>query len=242
MEDTPAFSHAAKKTDYDERAPAPQFVWLYRVRQIARQMVVPRYSEPALRAALTKLRSLMTAPEETRHVPRILSECGVRFAIVEFLPGSKIDGVCFWLDNSPVIGMSLRHDRIDNFWFVIRHEIEHVLREHAMDQPIFDDLDGAGAGLDDSVPQQEREANAAAADFAVPTTKLDSFVARKAPYISERDIVSLATLLQVHPGIVAGRVRWKLDNWKIFSKLFVKIRACVTATAVVDGWGHVANG
>ncbi|MFX8692489.1 hypothetical protein ABTM44_18400, partial [Acinetobacter baumannii] len=71
------------------------------------------------------------APEETRNVPRLLQEAGVRFVIVEGLPGSKIDGVCFWLDDkSPVIGMSLRFDRIDNFWFVLRHECAHVLHGH----------------------------------------------------------------------------------------------------------------
>ena len=47
----------------------------------------------------------------------------------EALPSSKIDGVCLWLDqHSPVIGMSLRFDRIDNFWFVLGHEIEHALK------------------------------------------------------------------------------------------------------------------
>ena len=62
-------------------------------------------------------------------MPRIVSECGIRLAIVECLPNAKIDGVCFWLNKySPVIGLSMRFDQIDNFWFVLRHEIEHVLR------------------------------------------------------------------------------------------------------------------
>ncbi len=67
-------------------------------------------------------------------MPRILAECGVRLIIVEGLPNAKIDGVCFWLDKvSPVIGLSLRFDQIDNFWFVIRHEIEHVLNKDGQD-------------------------------------------------------------------------------------------------------------
>ena len=43
-------------------------------------------------------------------MPRILSECGLRLVIVEPIPGSKIDGVCFWIDTnrSPVIGLSLK--------------------------------------------------------------------------------------------------------------------------------------
>jgi HTH-type transcriptional regulator/antitoxin HigA len=74
---------------------------------------------------------LLYAPEESRHVPRLLLECGVRFILVEKLPQADIDGVCFWLDaKSPVIGMSTRRDKIDNFWFVLRHEIQHVLERH----------------------------------------------------------------------------------------------------------------
>src|SRR3546814_19604704 len=70
----------------------------------------------------------MVDPEAVGQVPAILTACGVRLVIVEVLPNAKIDGVCTWLDeNSPVIGMSTLYDRLDNFWFVLRHEIEHVL-------------------------------------------------------------------------------------------------------------------
>src|SRR5262249_23292837 len=101
----PHLAHAAKKTSYEDVPPA-QLAWLFRVRHLAREMLVPKYSEKALAEALPKLSALMTAPEETRHVPRILSECGVRFVVVEVLPNAKIDGVCFWLESgrSPVIG------------------------------------------------------------------------------------------------------------------------------------------
>ena len=101
---------------------------------------------------------MILAPEETRHIPRLMAECGVRFVIVEVLPQAKIDGACFWLDaNSPVIGMSARFDRIDNFWFVLRHEIEHVLRKDGMEAEIVDaELEGQRAGTDDTLPAYER--------------------------------------------------------------------------------------
>ena len=73
-------------------------------------------------------------------MPRIMAECGIRYIIVEKLPKARIDGVCFWLDdNSPVIGMSLQRDTIDNFWFVLRHEIEHVLRRDGQDEEVIDE-------------------------------------------------------------------------------------------------------
>ncbi len=120
------------------------------------------------------MREMLIAPEEARHVPRILSECGVRFIMVEPLPKSKIDGVSFWLNkHSPVIGLSSRYDRLDNFWFVLRHEIEHILKEHSRDIAMIDaELEGDRAGYDNNIPESERIANMAAADFCVPIEKI----------------------------------------------------------------------
>ena len=56
-----------------------------------------RIPRKRLGSALGRLRRLTLDPEEARHVPRILMECGIRFIVVESLPGAKIDGVCFWL-------------------------------------------------------------------------------------------------------------------------------------------------
>jgi HTH-type transcriptional regulator/antitoxin HigA len=46
--------------------------------------------------------------------------------------------------------------------------------------------------------------------------------------------------MQVHPGIVAGQLRKRLDRWNIFSKHLAKIRPVIASAAVVDGWGEVA--
>src|ERR1700757_1847483 len=123
----------------------------------------------------------MIEPEEVRHVPRILIECGVKFVVVEGLSGAKIDGVCVWQEGRPIIGMSVRFDRIDNFWFVLRHEIEHVLRKHGQNGAIID-VEVMETSDDELTSEQEKVANYAAADFCVSRTELDSFIARKAPF------------------------------------------------------------
>lgn len=233
-------SYAAKKTSYEQATPA-QLAWVSRVRQIAREMVVAPYSQARLRAAIPDIRKLMSAPEEARHVPRVLGELGIRFVVVEVLQGSKMDGVCLWLDdNSPVIGMSIRFDRIDNFFFVLGHELTHVQEQHGRIAPMIDDdLEGSAAAITE-LPPEEKVANEGAQNFCVPNRDFESFVARKEPYFSEKDMLGFAARQGVHPGIVAGRLRRRLNNWKIFSKHLVKVRAQVTASAVVDGWGEVA--
>lgn len=170
----------------------PQLAWLFRVRQIARNIGVHPFSEKALHAAVAELEGSLYWPDGVRHVPRILAECGVNLIFVEKLPGAEVDGVCFWLDpKSPVIGMSLTRDRIDNFWFVLRHEIEHVLQKHGQQQEIIDvNVDSADA----DVPEEERIANDAAANFCVPTVKFGSFMARKHPFYYEKDVIAFAQL------------------------------------------------
>jgi HTH-type transcriptional regulator/antitoxin HigA len=239
----PYMAHAAKKTEYEIDASPAQLAWLFRVRQMAESMGAARYSEKALREALPKLRNLMAAPEEVRQVPRVLAECGVRFIVSEVLPNSKIDGVCFWLNShSPVVGMSTRYDRIDNFWFVLRHELEHVLCRHGgntltvIDAELEGDRAGEGAG----VPEEERVANAAAADFCVPRHEMASFFARKAPFFAERDVVGFARRLRIHPGLVVGQIQARTGRWDFLRKYLVKIRQFLLPGAMVDGWGQVA--
>src|SRR5438093_8830335 len=119
----------------------------------------------------------MTKPEDIKHVPAVLADCGIRFIIVEVLPNAKIDGVCHWLDNTkPVIGMTIRFDRIDNFWFVLWHELIHVLNRHGKKEPIIDvELEGERSADNGD----ETEANRGAAEACVPQGDLISFLARR---------------------------------------------------------------
>ncbi len=233
---------AAKRTHYDS-TPPHQLAWVFRVRQLARQVEVAPFSIDALRALLPKLRGLMVDPEAVAALPSLLASCGVRFVLVEVLPNAKIDGVCTWLDDtSPVIGLSTLYDRLDNFWFVLRHEIEHVLQGHGKHSiGIVDHLAGDAASEDSGNEDEERLANLAAADFCIPTAKMVSFYARKHPYFSERDVVGFAALMAVHPAIVVGQLQKLMRRYDYLRKYQVPVRRHLLKESVFDGWGNVAE-
>jgi HTH-type transcriptional regulator/antitoxin HigA len=242
VEEIEILPHAAKRTNVFSSATPGQLAWLYRVKQIAEQTLVAKYSPEALESAMSKFRELLGSPESTRKVPRILAECGVRYVIVESLPGANIDGVCLWLnERSPVIGMSLRHDRIDNFWFVLRHECEHVLQGHGRSAAMLDtNLEKERAGTGSSLPEEERIANEAAAEFCVPQSSLNKFIERKAPFFAERDILGFAKTLNIHPGLVAGQLQHKTSRYELFRHHLAKVRSWIAPNAMIDGWGDVA--
>ncbi len=145
-----------------------------------------------------------------------LNAAGVRFVLVEALPGSKIDGVCVWIGGQPAIGMTTRLDRLDNFVFVLRHEIEHVLRGDGRDvtfTPVDNEISTNFDAKDG--PEEEVRANEAAAEFCVPRQQLNSFIVRKSPFISEQDVLAFAARQEIHPAIVVGQVQHKTQkyNW-----------------------------
>jgi len=244
IDEEPQMAHAARKTSYGS-VTMPQWAWLFRVRQIAASFVLPAYNRDRLQASLPQLHALMSAAEEIRNVPRILNEAGVRFVVVETLPGSKIDGACIWLsDSQPVIALSARLDRIDNYWFVLRHELEHLLQEHGKDVSLMLDEELIGSPIA-SLSTEEQEANTAAAEFGVSSAELMNYMMRVNPfYFSKENVLGFSGRLGVHPGIVVGRLHKELESsgsspYKFLREYLVKVRHIVTQSAPSDGWGHV---
>ena len=234
-------AHAARKSDPGARLTGVQRSWLNRVRQITQEMVVPPYSEIEVRRVLRTLASLRAKADYVDQVPKLLKKCGIRYVVVQTLPGTKIDGVCFWLnDRSPVIGMTVRFDRVDNFWFVLRHELEHVIRRHGREVVSVDvELEGENGSPDAHVSEQERMANRAAAEFCVPRETLLKYVERKSPYFSERDILGLSRMVGAHPGLVVGQLQRLTGRYNFLRKHLVPVRSAVVGEAVFDGWGEI---
>jgi HTH-type transcriptional regulator/antitoxin HigA len=236
VNDEISFSHAARRRAPDEDYTELQWAWIFRVRQLAEALQVPNYSEAGLRAALPELEALMTEPEGVRHVPRILAECGVRFIVVEPIPGSDIHGVCFWIGGSkcPVIGLTLKWDFIDRFWFNLRHEIEHVLNGDGKDGPITDDFNDP-TGEEE---QCEIVANEAAADFCVPQAMLRNFISRHHPLYYTENFLGFSKLIHRHPGIVAGQLQNRIGDPKKFKKYQSRVRSILIESALTDGYGR----
>lgn len=235
-------SHAAKKSDYSTVI-AVQYTWLHRVRHVASAIDAPLYSQEKLRASLNEIRSFMVDPDGLAGISGILLNCGVRFALVEALPGAKIDGVCLWIEDQPVIGMTTRLDRLDNFCFVLRHEIEHILRLHGLSETYapVDEFDAGAELTSDSLPYEERTANSEALEFCIPQDQIRSFYLRKQPFISERDVIGFAARMEVHPSIVVGQIQHRTKQWNWLRKYLVGVRKHLVGQVLTDGWGYTAK-
>lgn len=233
-------TQAFKKSDAYASTTPIQYAWLHRVMTIAKMQNAPLYSEEALRKNLGRIRSHLLDKDDLVHIPGILQSCGVRFALVEALPKSKIDGVCVWVDGQPAIGMTTRLDRFDNFAFVLRHELEHVLRGDGREESFspVDEIDSTHFDENAEKPDEERLADSAAVEFCIPKAKLNSFLERKGAFVSEQDVIGFAARLEIHPAIVVGQIQHKRQNYAWLRKYQDSIRNYLMDWKFVDGWGH----
>lgn len=242
ISETPKFWHAARKsTSYSEWTPA-QNAWLFRARHLATTVSALPFTKTRFNSSLERLRQLLLNEQDIRMVPKILSESGIRFLIIEPLPQSKIDGACFWADNSPVIVLSLRYDRIDWFWHTLMHELGHVKNDDGRKNgniPFDIDLVGESAQPIENMPQYEREADSFAINFLIPQADFDDFIARVRPLYSKKRIVGFANKINVHPGIVVGQLQHRHEiNYSQNREMLVKIRKTIAGAALTDGWGY----
>lgn len=234
LSEDPVLPHAARKTNSSQAPTIEQIAWLFRVRSLAKTKSVPPFSMKKLQDALETMKQLRQEPESASKVAQVLEACGVTLIFVEPISGSKIDGACMWLGDAPVVGMTLRYDRIDNFWFVLRHELEHVLKGDGREEYILD----VSVGEDDgTLPKSEVVANDAAAEFCSPQPELVQFISKFSPYFSEERVLAFSRSVHVHPGLVVGQLQRKLNRHDYLRKYQVKIRQFVLSTAVTDGWG-----
>lgn len=236
----PSLLAATRKTDaIDELSPV-QRAWCFRVRNLARKLIVSPFKEDRLSECESELRKLAAFPQEARKVSSVLAAFGIRFIVVEPIATCKVDGVAMWLDRtSPVIGVSLRFDRIDSFWFTVFHEFTHIKNEDALS--VDTNLVGAEAFVAD-VSSIERKANEGASNSLIPAETLESFVRRVGPMYSIERINQFARRVKIHPGIVVGQLQHRAEvGFHAHKETQVKVRDFVVTSAVTDGWGQTID-
>ena len=149
-----------------------------------------------------------------RRARQRLAEHGIALVIERHLPRTHLDGAALCLlDGRPVIGLTLRYDRIDNFWFSLMHELAHVSRHlDCHENELFiDDLSLTG---DDPL---EDEADALAQDVLIPPQLWQTSPVRARATILA--VYDFAREVGVHPAVVAGRVRHDRGNYRLLSQL-----------------------
>lgn len=202
--------------------------WLRAGEVEANKIRVLSYNKRKLKSSLTKLRKLTLKSNFWDDLTNLCAECGVILVYVPAFKNTKVNGAFRWINDKPMIQMTIYNKYSDIFWFAFFHEIGHILLHGKKDQ--FYDIFGDYYHVDfknQKNNEKEDEANQFASEALIPMKKYKAFI--KVANFSNTAIIDFAGKIGVSPGIVAGRLAHDKSvedySWQIASTLRTRLVA-----------------
>lgn len=190
-------------------------VWRICVLRKARaQNITTKYREGSITEEwLRDLAKLSRFDSGPRLAQEYLADAGISLVIEPHFKKTYLDGAAMLDDGKPIVALTLRHNRIDHFWFALLHELIHV-QKHLSAKHMF-----IADNLEDKTrsDKEEKEADEGAREALIPLGEWNKAKVSTSHLLS--DAKELANQLRIHPAIVAGRVRHETGNWRLFSTL-----------------------
>jgi HTH-type transcriptional regulator/antitoxin HigA len=168
---------------------------------------------------LTELSKLSAHDDGPKRARDALSDLGVHLVCVPHLPKTYLDGAALRgiEGGAPVVALTLRYDRIDNFWFSLLHELAHVGQHfNGAAEAFVDDFSLRDAPSREEDPK-ENEADEWAEEALISRDQWATSGLTARPSYS--GIIAFSQRVGVHPAIVAGRVRHQTRNFRAFAPL-----------------------
>ena len=214
----PAFLRAPMHQRGDRQADEMAILaWRMCVLRKAREVISTReYKQGTITPEwLRELAKLSAFDEGPKLAKEHLARHGITLVIEKHFKRTFLDGAAMLDNDRPIVALTLRHDRVDNFWFALLHELAHVAKHLKPETPVFiDDLDRT------NLQTVEGEADAMAQEALIPNKSWSAAKVRQT--LASEDVMAYADEIGVHPAIVAGRLRHEKKNFRLLSHLIGK--------------------
>jgi HTH-type transcriptional regulator / antitoxin HigA len=141
---------------------------------------------------------------------QVLSKYGIKLVVQSNPVKCAIEGVVFWQNKNPVIGLSMRYKRIDYFCFTLMHELGHLYLHLSKDkEKQFLDIEN-----ENKTDLYEKEADEFALNNIIPNSDWKEF---QLNYFSPMDdeFIEFAEKMNVNPAIVLGRYQHEFNKYKM---------------------------
>lgn len=204
---------AAYRQPPGESSPEARAVWLRQGEIAAGESSATAYDPDGARRVVRQAArlSVVTPPQAAvDELCELLASVGIALVLLPEVSGTRLSGAVHWPSaDRPVLQLSARHRRDDQFWFTALHEIGHIIhspRRVFIDTDADDGADSADNPSESVDPEAEERADEIAREALVPAAALRAFLARALP--DDREAVrSFARELGIAPGIVVGRLQ-----------------------------------
>lgn len=195
--------------------------WVKLVQYKASDIVVVPFNYENKEILVEQLRTILLENNNVlEKIQNTLHENGIKLVYQTKGEKTPVDGVSFWSNGNPAIGMTLRHSRLDNFAFTLFHELGHVY-EHLINnnQAEFIDLDIKNEEEEYRNSIEEKQANHFAQNGLIRDEDWNKFKKNLTDNINDEAMIAFAKQVKINPGIVRGRVCFTLNNFRSYTSI-----------------------
>jgi len=189
--------------------------WLRKGTLKACKIKTAKFDPRSLERGIPEIRKLTMVSDFADDLIAFCAARGVAVTFVPHLPRSYVNGAAYWLNDKPVIQLSIRNAWSDVMWFSFFHELCHIIHHEKTDKGFLDDTFGNEGSFVSDDPDKEAEANAFATNSLIPPDKYRRLLSLE--YRRPAVITDFASKLCVEPGVVVGRLQH--DNLLHHSRL-----------------------
>ncbi len=195
--------------------------WVKLVQYKAKEVIVPPFNHENREELISELREIISKNKDVLNkVQSKLHEYGIKLIYQAKGEKTPVDGVSFWSEGNPAIGMTLRHNRLDNYAFTLFHELGHIFEHLVNDNTAeFIDLDLKNEEEEYKKSAEEKEANIFAQNGLIDPKDWKDFENNLSTKNNDIAIKTFAKKVKIHPCIVRGRICYTLNDYRTFSQI-----------------------
>ncbi len=215
-----AYHRKSQKANVDMVA---LYTWEKLVQTKAERLKVESFDAESRTDIIKELNTIFRENENTLEKSvALLARHGIKLIHQPKPEKCAVDGVCFWCEGNPTIGLSLRYNRIDNLAFTLMHELGHVYLHLANNEDeSFMDIADENGGYGNS--PKELEADTFAQDALIPREVWEDFEIRYFRPI-DTNFIAFAKECNIHPAIPFGRYSFKMKEFNKRTKIDRELR------------------
>lgn len=200
--------------------------WVKLVQYNASEVIVTPFNLESQEQLIADLRSILSKNKDTlKSIQNKLHENGIKLVYQAKGEKTPVDGVSFWSNGNPAIGMTLRHNRLDNFAFTLFHELGHIYKHLVNnDTAEFIDLENKNEEEEYKNSTEEKQADHFAQNSLIKDEDWNKFKKNLAHNNNDETIIAFAKQVKIHPSIVRGRVCFSLNNFRSHTSICNEIK------------------
>ena len=195
--------------------PYALLAWQWQVRKEAIATNPPKYRKgtvtPELMQKVARMSPRKSGPRDAAEF--LTENCGIPVVYVPHLSRTYLDGAVFFLQERPIVGITLRYNRIDSFWYTLMHELSHIYLHSDLSQEGYIDDMTMHVDEENSV---EKAADDLAGQSLIPDKEWEVSGILDSP--TPQDVTALAMEIGVNPAVIAGRIRYETGEYRKLSQ------------------------